>query len=93
MSALVRLLGVTVLFVFAFQANAKSKDFCELYPITIPNSLVGSSTDNSVFEQLPLGNGQGSLIQAMFMATTSLVRLKTVANTTLCTMDWVQHEA
>ncbi len=37
-----------------------SEDFCEIYPITLPHSLVSSSEQGSFFNQVPLGNGQGS---------------------------------
>lgn len=60
MSALIRLLGVVILLVTSFQLRAESKDFCELYPITLPDSLVGASPANNEFEQVRLGNGHGN---------------------------------
>jgi hypothetical protein len=43
------------------QANASGdSDYCEIYPLTLPNSLLSSATQGQTFSQIPLGTGQGN---------------------------------
>jgi hypothetical protein len=43
------------------QANTpRDSDYCEVYPLTLPDGLLSSATEGQTFSQIPLGTGQGN---------------------------------
>ena len=45
---------------YAFDTIYKSKDFCSLYPLTIPSALVTTASPGTSFNQVSLGTGSGN---------------------------------